>query len=170
MATGIGLVNKISKSPYLIINIIGNLIFVLGSILMIIGAAIWLAGLNNFSTFNSTTILWVIGSSLILVHFLQRNYACVVDGIYLYHSYMRSLTATATLKYPKGFLFSLYINGLSTLCYTVASILLLIGSIAWITYLRTGYLGFFLTEAGVLWIVSGSLFLVGGISQTVSRR
>ncbi|KAL0478713.1 hypothetical protein AKO1_008321, partial [Acrasis kona] len=170
IASGVGLVNKISKSPYLVINIIGNILLLIGSILMIIGSALWLSGTSNFATFNSTTIIWVVGSSLIFLYFIVRTYASAVDGIYLYHSYLRNLTATSTLKYPKGYLFSLYMNGIVTTCYLVASTLLLLGSICWIVYLRTTLSESFLIQSSTLWIVSGSLFAIGGVLQMVSRR
>jgi len=172
--SGFDLGNKNSRTPYHFLNIIGSIAFFLGSILMIIGAALWLAGPGRFDTFNAGTILWIIGSSLILAYFLLRNYGAIVDGIFLYHTYMNNLTSrTGATTYevaPKSLISSLYLNGIATVMYTVASVLLLLGSIAWTSYLRTLFNRSFQTEAGVLWVIAGSLYLIAGLLQIAARR
>ncbi|KAL0491391.1 6 TM domain-containing transmembrane protein [Acrasis kona] len=172
---GFDLGNKNSRTPYHFLNIIGSIAFFLGSILMIIGAALWLSGTDRFDTFNAGTIIWIIGSSLILAYFLLRNYGAIVDGIYLYHTYMNNLTsrtngATTFEVAPKSLISSLYLNGIATVMYTVASVLLLLGAIAWTSFLRTFFSRSFQTEAGVLWVIAGSLYLIAGLLQIAARR
>jgi len=172
---GFDLGNKTSRTPYHFLNIFGSIAFFLGSILMIIGAALWLAGPGRFDTFNAGTIIWIIGSSLILAYFLIRNYGAIIDGIFLYHTYMGNLAnrtnGVSTYEVaPKSLISSLYLNGIATVMYTVASVLLLLGAIAWTSYLRTLFNGSFQTEAGVLWVIAGSLYLIAGLFQIAARR
>ncbi|KAL0486637.1 6 TM domain-containing transmembrane protein [Acrasis kona] len=175
LISGFDLGNKNARTPYHFLNIIGSIAFFFGSVLMIIGAALWLAGTDRFNTFSAGTILWIIGSSLILAYFLIRNYGAIVDGIYLYHTYMGGLTnrtngASTFEVAPKSLISSLYLNGIATVMYTVASVLLLLGSIAWTSFLRTFFSRSFQTEAGVLWVIAGSLYLIAGLIQIAARR
>jgi len=170
---GFDLGNKTSRTPYYFLNILGSISFFLGSILMIIGAALWLAGPGRFDTFNAGTIIWIIGSSMILAYFLLRNYGAIIDGIFLYHTYMGNLRNANNGTYqvaPKSLISSLYLNGIATVMYTVASVLLLLGAIAWTSYLRTLFNGSFQVEAGTLWVIAGALYLIAGIFQIAARR
>ncbi|KAL0487100.1 hypothetical protein AKO1_001000 [Acrasis kona] len=170
---GFDLGNKNSRTPYHFLNIFGSIAFFLGSILMIIGAALWLAGSARFDTFNAGTIIWIIGSSLILTYFLLRNYGAILDGIFLYHTFMSNMNSRTNGTFqvaPKSLISSLYLNGIATVLYTVASVLLLLGSISWHSFLRAAETRSFQTQAGVLWVIAGGLYLIAGLLQIAARR
>jgi hypothetical protein len=173
--SGIGCTSRFSKSPYHILNMIGSVVFLIGSILMIVGSGNWVAGADSYATFNTTTIIWIIGSSLILSYFCLRNYGNVVDGIYLYHSYISSMASitngnTTYDLSPKAIISGIYLNGIATLSYTIASVLLLLGAISYTIHLRTQGIVPFQTEAGILWLITGLFYLLGGLVQIAARR
>ncbi|KAL0481281.1 hypothetical protein AKO1_012785 [Acrasis kona] len=174
--TGLGLANKYSRSPLQLIHIFGNMIFFSGSIVMIVGTSLWFAGVQRFFTYNSATILWVIGSSLNLLYFAVRNYGSVLDSLFLYHSYCKNVDpdnkqdVISQEVSPTDHIVGIYVNGIVSIAYTVASVLLLIGSISWLSFLRNAETEHFRTQAGVLWVVSDSIFLFGGLLQMIARR
>ncbi|KAL0487928.1 hypothetical protein AKO1_015194 [Acrasis kona] len=167
---------KNNRSSYQIINGIASILFAIGSIVMIVGSGLWPVG--SFKYLSAAGINFIIGSSAMFCSFCLRNYAAVTDGLDVYHNYMKRLTAprtepTGLITYevaPKDQIAGLYLNGIVCCFYSVAGILLLIGSICWILFLFTSQTYSFQVEAGVLWVLSGSLFSIGSLFQIMSRR
>jgi len=172
LLSSVGVFKKATRSPYHGVNMFGNIAFLIGAALMVIGAAFWIARTTTM-LFDAGMILFIVGSSLILIHFALRNYSTVLDALHMYHSFLptnnRSLNGMYEVA-PKEHVASLYLNGIVSTIYTVASTVLVLGAICWLIFYRNALNAIVLNEASILWIIAGAMYFAGGILHIAARR
>ncbi|KAL0485958.1 6 TM domain-containing transmembrane protein [Acrasis kona] len=138
-------------------------------VMLLLGSAIIIIGsiLIPFASIYGI-VLNIVGSSLLLVYFFIRNFSAIINAVLLLNKQMQDATNPgASRVVDKILIYRLHFDGLSSIVYLVAGILYLVASIAWVPLLESNSLHKESQQRiGVLNIVSGIMYIIGGTGQT----
>jgi hypothetical protein len=165
-----GIFNKDTRNGYQTANFFGNTLFMASAALLVVGSALIVAD-GSRTLERAGYICWVSGACVLLFYFCLRALTAYMDAMTA-RVYLTNYEASKVDKHEVGMLCA---NGLASIIYVVSSTLFLLGSVLFLIGFDQGSFTTLLGNdklftGGILWTISGSMFLVGSIVSCIARR
>ncbi|KAL0486013.1 hypothetical protein AKO1_012276 [Acrasis kona] len=167
--SSLGVFSHKTRSSYHAFGMWSNVVFLIGSACLIVAASFWTARSDN-GLVDAGFVIAIAGAAIVFVHFAIRALSTATDAVRLYRQYGPDNLNLSYTIVTKEHLVSVHFNGLASVFYAVASTVLVLGSIIYLEFNRNTAFLMLLNQATILWIVSGGLYLIGGLFQAIGRR